>query len=286
MMTVKSDYQPPFKWTGGKNRMFASYENIFFPENVDTFVDMFGGACSVSMWMRTRFPDATIVLNDYNSELMAMYGTFQTAFEPMLSEYKQVVDTFLSTEQDDRKSFYYDLREQYCFDENMEDYKKHALLYFMLQVNFNGMWKAYKKCGGKYSTPPGTLKQKPKFFDLNKTYKFKEFLDTCVLTNKDFGDLAEHANGTTFFYADPPYRDSVVDYQGGFGDSEQLRLSSFLKQRAEEGHLIAESNKEVGDGFWLKAFGGEYNIHEVPAKYTAGRGTSVLDVREVLITNF
>ena len=69
-MTTKIKYQPAFKWTGGKNRMLDSYENIFFPDKVDTFVDLFGGACSVSMWVRTRYPEATIYLNDYNSELI------------------------------------------------------------------------------------------------------------------------------------------------------------------------------------------------------------------------
>ncbi len=37
----KPTLKPPFKWTGGKNRMWSQYQPHFFPDNVDTFVDMF-----------------------------------------------------------------------------------------------------------------------------------------------------------------------------------------------------------------------------------------------------
>ena len=45
------------------------------------------------------------------------------------------------------------------------------------------------------------------------------------------------------------------------------------------------SNKEIGHGFWHDHVG-NMEILEYDAKYTAGRGTTTNDVKEVLIRNF
>ncbi len=156
----------------------------------------------------------------------------------------------------------------------------------MMRINFNGIWKGYEICNGRYSTPPGTLTQKEKFFDVEHIRKFKKFLDKCEIRSDDFGSLVEYQKPGTYYYADPPYRDSVVVYDGEFSENDQKRLVNFLKQCDNKGCWVSESNKEIGDSFWSNNFGDKYHIHEVSAKYTAGRGTSTHDVTEVLVTNF
>ena len=59
----------------------------------------------------------------------------------------------------------------------------------MLQVNFNGMWKAYKKCNERYSTPPGTCLQKQQFFDVNKITRVANFLKNATICNGDFASV-------------------------------------------------------------------------------------------------
>lgn len=307
---VKPSLKPPFKWTGGKNRMWDQYVPHFFPDNIDTFVDMFCGAGSVSLWIAENYPSTKIVLNDFNSELIDLYRVMRDSYSSFEKEYLDVVQkhislpfprtekSFASKEEykewskdwennNPRKIHYYELRDRYAFDyESIPTERLMAELYFMLRVNFNGMWKAYKKMNLRYSTPPGTLMQKDSFFNIEETRKFHQFLQRCELRNVDFGDLTGYEGPNTYYYADPPYRDSIVDYQGGFTEDDQKRLVTFLKDCSAQDCFIAESNKEIGDGFWNTHFGEDYNIHVVDAKYTAGRGKVTHDVKEVLITNF
>lgn len=375
---------PPFKWTGGKNRMRQQYRDVFFPEGeIKTFVDMFCGACSVSLWVAENYPDANIVLNDNNGELIELYKVFQDDYEGLEKRYNENVKTFLSFDntgkvtyadiasylneniteaeaQDlvdttaamakfvsketkarkknkaafdadedrlalfkdtkkkldankkriknhtlpwkfvdsfpkpgdlkrtlDRKDFYYSLRDKYAHHwKNQTRAENAGDLFFMMRVNFNGIWKGYEICNGRYSTPPGTLLQKEKFFEPTQVRKFKEFLDRCEIRSGDFGELTEWQKEGTYYYADPPYRDSVVVYDGAFDENDQKRLVSFLKDCSQKGCWVSESNKEIGDSFWENHFGPEYTIHDMDAKYTAGRGTSMLKVKEVLVTNF
>lgn len=280
--------KPPFKWTGGKNRMRDQYRDIFMPNGdaPKVFVDMFCGACSISLWVAENFPDTKIILNDYNHELIELYRVFKEEYEPFEARYLANVQKLLPMEHEERKKFYYELREKYCHEwEKYPTWENAGDLFFMLRINFNGMWKAYHKCNGRYSTPPGTLTQKKAFFDIDVVRKFKDFLDKCELSNEDFGKLTKWQGNGSYYYADPPYRDSIVEYKNAFSENDQIRLANFLKDVGATGSHFSESNKEIGDGFWQKQFAG-YNIHNMSARYTAGRGKTVKDVKEVLITNF
>jgi len=299
--------KPPFKWTGGKNRMWEKYCPVFFPKEVDTFVDMFCGATSVSLWIAHNYPDANIILNDANAELMALYDVMRNSYTQFEKEYTGIVRHHLGLaapktfkdkakqkewnkdweNNNPRKVYYYHLRDRYAFQySSIPTERMMAELYFMMKVNFNGMWKAYAKLDHRYSTPPGTLMQKPKFFNIAETKNFSAFLQHCTLQCGDFASMPQYAGPGTYYYADPPYRDSIVEYQNTFDDKEQERLVKTLQTYSDAGSYIAESNKEIGDNFWQDKYGEEYNFHFFDAKYTAGRGTTVKESKEVLVTNF
>ena len=279
---MKTSIAPMFKWTGSKQRMLEQYAPHFFPDEKFTrFVDLFAGGLTNSLWVYEKYPDKEFVLNDWNGELVLLYATLADNVDEVIAEWFKCVQRWLSLEPVDRKQYYYELREIYCLqNEGKSDVYLSALLLFMLQVNFNGMWKAYKKCNERYSTPPGTCLQKQQFFDVNKITRVANFLKKATICNGDFASV--NIKEGDWLYADPPYRDSVVLYQGGFNEDDQVRLARFL---TESGCKFAYSNKHIGDTFYTDNFVG-CNIIDMAAKYTAGRGTSTLDVTEVLVTNY
>ena len=279
---MKTSIAPMFKWTGSKQRMLEQYAPHFFPDGEFTrFVDLFAGGLTNSLWVYEKYPDKEFVLNDWNGELVLLYATLADNTDEVIAEWFKCVQRWLSLEPVDRKQYYYELREIYCLqNEGKSDVYLSALLLFMLQVNFNGMWKAYKKCNERYSTPPGTCLQKQQFFDVNKITRVANFLKKATICNGDFASV--NIKEGDWLYADPPYRDSVVLYQGGFNEDDQVRLARFL---TESGCKFAYSNKHIGDSFYSDNFVG-CNIIDMAAKYTAGRGTSTLDVTEVLVTNY
>lgn len=279
---MKTAIQPLFKWTGSKQRMLAQYAPYFFPQdNFTRFVDLFAGGLTNSLWVYERYPDKEYVLNDFNGELTQLYDVVARDTDGVVKVWRECVVRWLQLNKEDRKAFYYELRDIYClqFDIHCDVYLSGILL-FMMQVNFNGMWKAYKKCNNRYSTPPGTCTQGEKFFNEQKIYRVAEFLRKATILTGDFGAV-EHQPGD-WLYADPPYRDSVVLYQGGFTEEDQIRLANYL---TDSGCIFSYSNKDIGDGFYPANFAG-CDIIEMEAKYTAGRGTSVLEVKEVLVTNY
>ena len=106
---------------------------------------------------------------------------------------------------------------------------------------------------------------------------FIEFLQDVELATGDFEEV-ELRDGD-FVYADPPYRDAIVNYDNGFSESDQRRLANLLNNHQGS---FSYSNKDIGDGFMDRFQGAE--VHCINATYTAGRGTSTIKQKEVLVT--
>lgn len=279
---MKTSIAPMFKWTGSKQRMLEQYSPHFFPtQDFNQFVDLFTGGLTNSLWVYEKYPHKNYVVNDFNNELTLLYSTLAKHTDQVIADWFKCVEQWLTLTPEERKKYYYELRDIYCLDhEGKSDIYLSSLLLFMLQVNFNGMWKAYIKCNGRYSTPPGTCLQKQAFFSADKIRNVANFLKKATIISGDFA--AYQPQEGDWLYADPPYRDSIVLYQGGFTEDDQVRLANYL---TGSGCKFAYSNKDIGDGFYANNFP-NCNIHDMSALYTAGRGTSTLEVKEVLITNY
>ena len=212
---MKTAIQPLFKWTGSKQRMLAQYAPHFFPqENFTRFVDLFAGGLTNSLWVYEKYPHIDYVLNDFNGELTRLYEVVAADTEGVVKVWRECVGKWLQLNKEERKAYYYELRDIYCLQyESHGDTYLSGLLLFMMQVNFNGMWKAYKKCNERYSTPLVHV-HKDHASLLKKIWRVAEFLKKATILTGDFGAV-EYRPGD-FLYADPPYRDSVVLYQGGF----------------------------------------------------------------------
>ena len=288
--------KPLFKWTGGKNRMMKKYGADFWPnKDVQIFVDAFYGGGAVTHWAWEKYPNAHFVINDANKELIQLYTMLRDETESFISHVAAIENDFLSippSQKEGRKAFYNGVKLSYINHwETMGKLKESATLYFLMKTSFNGWWKVYNYSHGRYATPPGTVHQKEEFIDKELLRDTAEFLrERVTLMCGDFENVQRYADietvGNTYFYFDPPYRDSSTKYTtDGFDDTDQIRLCELMQYCDMKGGMVSMSNKEIGDGFWHDHVG-NMEILEYDAKYTAGRGTTTNDVKEVLIRNF
>ena len=71
---VKSNYfiQSPLNYTGGKYKLLKQILPNF-PNEIDTFVDLFCGGCNVGINIEAK----KVVYNDLNKNLLYLYNTFK-----------------------------------------------------------------------------------------------------------------------------------------------------------------------------------------------------------------
>lgn len=278
--------KPLFKWTGGKGRLLSKYEDVnFFPDSseFDVFVDLFCGSGATFLWVAERYPDKKLIINDLNTELITMYLHIRNDWDKFVIYYEKYVKEFLLGTPKERKALYDSYKPVYAFDYvKMDPIEVSALLLVMLKTNFNGIWKSYLKWNSRYSTPAGTMtyKQTTDLFDVNKVKQFRDILRRAEVLNLSFEQVVIPERSWVF--ADPPYRATEKMYSDQFDDKLQSDLAVFLQSKD---CLFAESNKEIGDGFWQEHFP-DSHIHFLDHKYTCGVGANVTPVTEVLIKNY
>ena len=276
--------KPLYKWTGGKGRLLQKYTDLgFFPEisQFDTFVDLFFGGGAVTCWVAERYPEKKIIINDLNTEMMSLMSQMRDNWQEFRDHYLRVVEVFLNTPENKRKALYNCYKKRYAWNyEWLSEAEIAANLLVMMKTNFNGIWQGYIMYGGRYSTPPGHINYKPSLFDIEKVEQFRDVLLRATLYNRSFEEvpIPEHS----WVFADPPYRDTRKMYSDQFDDNLQSQLAAFLQS---QDCLYAESNKEIGDGFWEAHFP-DAQIHFLDHKYTCGHGGAVNPVTEVLIKNY
>ncbi len=276
--------KPLFKWTGGKGRLFQRYHELGFfphPDEFDVFVDLFFGAGAVSCWVHNLYPDKPLIINDLNSELINMLIQIRNNWAEFKDNYQRIVEVFLNTPVDRRKALYNCYKKRYAWNyDHLSEAEIAANLLVMLKTNFNGIWQSYIMYGRRYSTPPGHINYKASIFDIEKVEQFREMLQRATIYNTSYINVPIPENAWVF--ADPPYRDTRKMYSDQFVDEDQVRLAQFLQ---EHDCLYAESNKEIGDGFWEEHFP-DTPINYLDHKYTCGHGAAVNPVTEVLIKNY
>ncbi|WP_292461146.1 Dam family site-specific DNA-(adenine-N6)-methyltransferase [Methanothermococcus sp.] len=190
---------------------------------------------------------------------------------------------------EDRKNFYYMMRDEFNKSKDKEDLIKRASYFIYLNKTcYNGLYRVNKK--GELNVPYGRYKN-PKIFDENNLKQASRLLKNVKILCGDFEIIGDYANENSFVYFDPPYKplnktSSFTSYtKYNFADDDQIRLAKFYKKLDKRGAKLMLSNS-----YDIEFFGklyNEYNIKEITAKRMINcKGDRRGDIFELLIMNY
>lgn len=281
---------------GGKYKLLKEILPLF-PQNIHTFVDLFGGGFNVGVNVEAN----KIIYNDICEQVVDLLKHFYE--NPSECVHKQIIDTIS----------HYDLSrsdvngyEYYGCNSNngLGDFNKHKYIQLREDYNSNPDWiKFYTliTCSfsnqirfnshGKFNMPYGK-----RDYNLSLQKKLKLFIDSlhnkdCKFLNVsfeyfDFQSLTKE----DFVYFDPPYFNSVATYneQGGWTEDNEIELLSVLDRLNEKGVRFALSNNLKYENPLLDEWKDKYNIHYLNGNYSNcnyQKKDKSQDI-EVLITNY
>lgn len=280
-MNKNSYIKSPLNYVGGKYKLLDQIIPIF-PNNIDTFVDLFGGGLNVGINVRAK----KIIYNDIESHVVELMKYFKDAVstEDLLTK----IDNLIIKYQLSKENYngFIKLREYYNEKNNNPIVFYTLLCYaFNNQIRFNQT--------GKYNMPFGKNRSS---FNPHLRHKFIAFVEAIRKTNITFLNLDfakfdfNQLQSNDFIYCDPPYFNSVAVYneQSGWTEKHEKQLLSILDQLHTSGIKFALSNNFKYDNPILKEWKNEYYIHYLNANYKncnyqkVDRGSDI----EVLITNY
>lgn len=250
--------QSPLNYTGGKFKLLPQILPLF-PQNINTFVDLFCGGCNVGI----NIDCESVIYNDLDENLLYLYNTFKNLDKQSVFEWiYEIINTYGLSLVSDKGYDYYKcdsskglggynkesfLRLRADFNEKKKkgnyDYYYYVMLYVIIVYAFNNQIRF--NSNGEFNLPVGK-----RDFNKKMQQKLSDFIDkikeqNCKFTCLDFREFdIDTLENNDFVYVDPPYLITCATYneQGGWSETDEKDLLRFLDRLNEKGLRFALSN--------------------------------------------
>ena len=222
----------PLNYVGGKYKLLKQLIPLF-PNNIDTFVDLFCGGCNVAVNVNSKIK----VCNDLETHIIDLYNNLKQLDG---EQAKQIILNNVSK---------YGLSKENAegFNKCREDYNNNKtwdMFYSVVTHAFNYQIRYNKE--GNYNMPFGKNRS---CFNASLQEKFVNFTnainDTYIFINKNFKDINFNNLGNNdFVYCDPPYLVTTASYNenGGWTEQDERDLLNLLDSLDNMGIKFALSN--------------------------------------------
>lgn len=280
----------PLNYIGGKKKLLPQLLPLF-PENINTFVDLFAGGCNVGVNVAAD----KVILNDNLTYLIDMYQAFQSHTVEEVIEHIESRISELDLSLTNQEG-YLKLRELYNHDRVPLDLFVLVAFSFNHQIRFNNSHKFNNPFGKNRSSFNSIMKKNLLAF-LQVIQQDHYVFQSLSYDNFDFTSITSN----DLVYCDPPYLITTGTYNDGkrgfkgWNENEEIRLLSLLDQLNEQNIRFALSNvlehkdkENVLLKEWLNK--NDYSCHQLNHSYanssyqTMNRKKN--SSQEVLITNY
>lgn len=280
--TNKVVIESPLNYSGSKAKM-VDFIKKYLPSDIISFTDLFGGGFNVGINVDCN----DVVYNDINPFVTGLIKSFIDidTYSYLKYVYKLIKDYDL---QPSNSVGYIKLRKKY--NDTPIHKRDPRMLYtlilfgFQQQIRFNSNYDFNIPCGQRKFND----RLISKFISFARVAKHKG----VTINNCDFRVLLSQSNSNSFFYLDPPYRETIASYNDGKRGFEGWTIEHECTMCKHLDELNAKGGKFLlsyiidVDGFhnenienWAKREG--YII--IPVENTQGRYNNR---REVVIKNY
>lgn len=279
----------PINYMGSKRRLLKQILPLF-PDNINTFYDLFAGGGIVSLNTQAK----QVYYNDLDKNLAHMFIALST-----LPDFEVDVVEKVILNHHDKESFLA-LRHDYN-QGNYHGVDKYVALYVLIILSFNGLPRFNSK--GEYNMPYASIKRltdnylKTKIDNLRVFIKYVQEHHLVFISksyDKVISDLSSLSNND-FVYLDPPYSLTDATYMNRgnrWSYQEDKDLIAYMDNLDRYHIKFAMSNVLSHRGTtnevllsWLK--GSNYTVHHLNMNYSNSTyHTKNGKSDEILVTNY
>lgn len=301
--------QSPLNYTGGKFKLLSQILPLF-PQDIETFVDLFCGGCNVGLNVNSK----KVIYNDKNEYVISLFKTMkETEKQVFLDAVEQMIDIYGLSRTSEYGYSYYNvtpnptgvsgynkekfnkLRNDYNIGKFQSAFEKSVAFYTLIVFAFNYQIRFNSK--NEYNMPVGKR-------DFNNAMRLKllDFIDRiqeqdCEFFCQDYKlfdikILSRH----DLVYVDPPYLISCATYNQDWTEESEQELLDFLDKLSDKNIRFALSNVLCSKGVenkilinWLDKNKTRYFVNYLNKDYSNSnyhKKDRVSKNEEVLILNY
>lgn len=293
--------RPFVKWAGGKGSLIPQLNN-FYPYElkngiIERYIEPFIGGGAVLIDILQKYNIQEVYAFDINIDLINSYNVIKNNVEELIANLKQMEKEYLVLGQEERKAYFYNIRNEYNdyeLEEDEQNVQRATQFIYLNRTCFNGLYRVNKN--GKFNVPVGSYKN-PTICDEENLKQLSQLIQNVQFQYGDYSRSMEYVTENTFIYFDPPYRplnvtSGFTSYtKEDFNDENQKELATFYRElnRKNAKLMLSNSNPKninIEDNFFDNIYQG-FNINEIQASRminanSNGRGK----ISEILVTNY
>lgn len=227
----------PIRYMGNKKKLINLGLISFFPKEISTFYDMFGGSGIVGL----NTPAKDYVLNEKDNYVYGLYEYFSKTEPQSIIDYTKetIKNNGLPTMSTDTRRVDVEIRNKYkerylAFREKYNKTKNTEDLYVLMSYSVCQAMRFNKK--GEFNMPFGN-----NYFIEKKHGKqiveFHDYLKKVKISNKDYKEVKIKEDKDVFVYLDPPYLNSTATYNenGAWKAEDQRDLLTYCDSLNKKG---------------------------------------------------
>lgn len=292
-MSKEKYIKSPLNYAGGKYKLLSQVLPLL-PDDIHTFVDLFGGGFNVGVNINAEH----IIYNDICTQVVDLLRNFyENEYEIVHEKIIEIITQYGLSRSDINgykaygcnsnsglveynKTKYMKLREDYNISPDWIRFYTLVAYSFSNQIRFNSKNQFNMPCGKRD-------------YNLSLQSKLKLFVEEIHKKNIKFSDMDFRKcnfKADDFVYCDPPYFNSVAAYneQNGWTEKHENSLLNILDGLNERGIRFALSNNLKYANQLLDKWKDKYKVHYLSGDYSncnyqkKDRSEDI----EVLITNY
>lgn len=197
------------RWVGGKNdlcKILESqlppkyYKSQIIPKYFEPFV---GGGSFLLHLLTNQYDIQYIYISDINKDLILLYNIIRDYPENFINLFNMKLDDYKET--DDKKKYYYDIRELYNNTDNLIE--KAVIFIFLNKMCYNSLYRLNKYGQFNVSYNHKYVKN-PDWMQEDNIYEISHSLQDAHILCSDYTTSLKFIDNNSFLYLDIPYENT------------------------------------------------------------------------------
>ncbi|MBW4556770.1 MAG: DNA adenine methylase [Trichormus sp. ATA11-4-KO1] len=230
----------PLRYPGGKSKAINQIIK-YLPEGFSEFREPFVGGGSVFIYLKQKFPELKIWINDLNCELFLFWKFAQSDLSQLVTEIRRIKDKY-----QDGKLIFTELTSVNI--NNLSDFERAIRFFVLNRITFSGTVES-----GGFSQE--AFHQRFTYSSIERLEKLESILTENVkITNLDYSDLLTSEDKDIFIFLDPPYFSATKSkLYGKNGDLHSIfdhqRFAEILKQSHHQWLITYDDSPQIRENF-------------------------------------